>query len=235
MQIGARIRRHRQARGLSQGRLAVSVSVSASYISRLEAGHFARPSAAILLRIARALELDSEILWEHSARPAAPRADQSTLSDLAEQLRRLAQTLSQVRGLPIRDAGAVGTRERVGERLILEDPHWPPHRWALRVEGPVPQGHGIRTGDYVVVDPDRVLEIGMLVVVRINGDVLLMPYAPEVSTTALPSATLDDPASAPPRAQILGSVAAVVRLVAAPGVPAGATGAAPRNHPEQRV
>ncbi len=218
MQIGARIRRHRQARGLSQGRLAALALVSAGYISRLEAGHFAQPSAAVLLRIAGALEMDSKNLWEDSARPAPPRADQPALSDLADQLRRLAQTLSQVRGLPIRAAGAAGTRERVGERLILEDPHLPPHRWALRVEGHVSQGYGIHTGDYIVVDPDRALETDMLVVARINGDVLLTLYAPEAGTTALPSGAPDDPASAAPTRQILGSVAAVVRMVASPAV-----------------
>src|SRR5579884_1063048 len=64
MQVGTRIRRRRLARGLSQARLADMASVSRGYISRLEAGDFARPSAALLLRIAHALEIDVENLWE---------------------------------------------------------------------------------------------------------------------------------------------------------------------------
>src|SRR5579859_1501014 len=116
MQVGARIRRRRLARGLSQARLADMASVSRGYISRLEAGDFARPSAALLLRIAHALEIDVENLWEDISSASAPRAEHPTLRDLADQLVHLSQTIGHMRGVPLRGVGSAGTGEGSEEK-----------------------------------------------------------------------------------------------------------------------
>ncbi len=217
MQVGARIRRRRLARGLSQARLADMASVSRGYISRLEAGDFARPSAALLLRIAHALEIDVANLWEDITSASAPRNEQPTLNDLSDQLMRLSQTLGQVRGMSVRGVGSAGigdgSEERNMARLTLEDNHLPPRRWAMKVEGDSLEDDGILTGDYVVVDPDLSVERDMLVVAKVGGDILIKHYEPEANTTILEPANPDYSAIEAPNAQILGAVYAIVRVL----------------------
>jgi len=217
LHVGTRIHRRRLACGLTQARLADLASVSRGYISRLEAGGFARPSAALLLRIAHALEIDAARLWEESASARASLNEQPTPHDLSDQLLHLAHTLGQVRGLPVRTRGSLGgaavPEEGATARLTLEDPHVPPHRWAMKVEGDALQGAGILTGDFVVIDPDRTLEREMLVVARVGAGSVITPYEPESTTPLQQPANPDDPASEASAAQILGAVSAIVRLV----------------------
>jgi len=224
MHVGTRIHCRRLARGLSQARLAEMASVSRGYISRLEAGDFARPSAALVLRIAHALEIDVQRLWEESASARASLNEQPTPDDLSDQLIHLAHTLGQVRGLPVRARGtlgvAAGPEEGTLARLTLEDPHVPPHRWAMKVEGSALQGAGILTGDFVVIDPDLALEREMLVVARVGAGSVITPYEPESTTPLQQPANPDDPASEASGAQILGAVSAIVRVVRPTSAPA---------------
>ncbi len=53
--LGARIRRLRHARGLTQGEVATRARLSWIYIAKLEAGDRRAPSLGVLERIARAL------------------------------------------------------------------------------------------------------------------------------------------------------------------------------------
>jgi transcriptional regulator with XRE-family HTH domain len=56
--IGARVKRWREARGLSQLALAKRAKVAQSYISELEAGTKGRrPGVVVLQRLARALDV----------------------------------------------------------------------------------------------------------------------------------------------------------------------------------
>jgi transcriptional regulator with XRE-family HTH domain len=71
--IGARVKRWREARGLSQLALAKRAKVTQSYISELEAGiKGRRPGVAVLQRLARALDLPvTELLpWNGRRIPA---------------------------------------------------------------------------------------------------------------------------------------------------------------------
>jgi transcriptional regulator with XRE-family HTH domain len=62
--VAAAIKRHRKAKGLSQYALAAAVGVPDSTIYRLERGEFKLPKADTLQRIARALDVDFEELFE---------------------------------------------------------------------------------------------------------------------------------------------------------------------------
>jgi len=62
--LGATIRRHRKAKGLTQPQLAKAVGVPDSTIYRLERGEFMVPRPEKLQRIARALDVEFEELHE---------------------------------------------------------------------------------------------------------------------------------------------------------------------------
>jgi phage repressor protein C with HTH and peptisase S24 domain len=205
-------------------------SVSRGYISRLEAGDFARPSAALLLRIAHALEIDVEHLWEDISSATAPRAEQPRLSDLADQLMRLSQTIGHMRGIPLRGVGSNGTGERSEEkrkkddepRLTLEDDHFPPRRWAMKVDGTSLQDAGIHDGDFVVVDPDAAPREGQFVVANVDDAIVIKQYKPRQNTVALEPANPDYPSLETPDTEILGTVCAVVRVLEPQRVPSHA-------------
>jgi transcriptional regulator with XRE-family HTH domain len=62
--LAAAIRRHRQAKGMSQPDLADAIGVPPSTIYRLERGEFKLPRPEKLQRIARALDVEFEELFE---------------------------------------------------------------------------------------------------------------------------------------------------------------------------
>jgi transcriptional regulator with XRE-family HTH domain len=64
MKLGDKIRQLREECGLTQGQLAASSSVSQGYLSQLENGEVKNPSAAVLLRVAQAMHVDSDELFE---------------------------------------------------------------------------------------------------------------------------------------------------------------------------
>lgn len=69
MKLGDKIRELREKAGLTQGQLASSSSVSQGYLSQLENGEVKNPSAAVLLRVARAIEVDPDDLFEAAGYP----------------------------------------------------------------------------------------------------------------------------------------------------------------------
>lgn len=71
MKLGDRIRQLRDKHGLTQGQLAASSSVSQGYLSQLENGEVKNPSAAILLRVALAMRIDPDELFEAAGYPTA--------------------------------------------------------------------------------------------------------------------------------------------------------------------
>jgi transcriptional regulator with XRE-family HTH domain len=71
MKLGDRIRQLRDSRGLTQGQLAASSSVSQGYLSQLENGEVKNPSAAVLLRVALAIRVDPDELFEAAGYPTA--------------------------------------------------------------------------------------------------------------------------------------------------------------------
>lgn len=69
MKLGDRIRELREEFGLTQGQLAGSASVSQGYLSQLENGDVKNPSAAVLLRVAQAMRVDPDELFEAAGYP----------------------------------------------------------------------------------------------------------------------------------------------------------------------
>ncbi len=69
MNLGDRIRKLRDERELTQGQLALSSSVSQGYLSQLENGEVKNPSAAVLLRVAQAVDVDPDELFEAAGYP----------------------------------------------------------------------------------------------------------------------------------------------------------------------
>ncbi len=69
MKLGDTIRKLRDQRELTQGQLAQSSSVSQGYLSQLENGEVKNPSAAVLLRVAQAMNVDPDDLFEAAGYP----------------------------------------------------------------------------------------------------------------------------------------------------------------------
>ncbi|MBI1885870.1 MAG: helix-turn-helix transcriptional regulator [Chloroflexi bacterium] len=64
MKLGDKIRELRDQIGITQGQLAGSAEVSQGYLSQLENGDVKNPSAAVLLRVAQAMKVDPDELFE---------------------------------------------------------------------------------------------------------------------------------------------------------------------------
>lgn len=62
--LAAAIRRHRKAKGLTQPQLAAAIGVPDSTIYRMELGEFKLPKPEKLQRIARALDVEFEELFQ---------------------------------------------------------------------------------------------------------------------------------------------------------------------------
>ena len=69
MNLGDRIRQLREQFSLTQGQLAGSSSVSQGYLSQLENGEVKNPSAAVLLRVAQAMHVDPDELFDAAGYP----------------------------------------------------------------------------------------------------------------------------------------------------------------------
>ena len=71
MKLGDKIHDLRAKRGLTQGQLANSASLSQGYLSQLENGEVKNPSAAVLYRLARAIRVNADELFEAAGYPTA--------------------------------------------------------------------------------------------------------------------------------------------------------------------
>jgi transcriptional regulator with XRE-family HTH domain len=69
MKLGDKIRQLREQTHLTQGQLAGASSVSQGYLSQLENGEVKHPSAAVLLRIAKAMDINGDVLFEAAGYP----------------------------------------------------------------------------------------------------------------------------------------------------------------------
>ncbi len=69
MKLGDKIRELREEFGFTQGQLAGSASVSQGYLSQLENGDVKNPSASVLLRVAQAMSVDPDELFEAAGYP----------------------------------------------------------------------------------------------------------------------------------------------------------------------
>lgn len=69
MHLGNKIREIREQLGITQGQLAVQANVSQGYLSQLENGEVKNPSAGVLLRVATAMHIEPDDLFEAAGYP----------------------------------------------------------------------------------------------------------------------------------------------------------------------
>lgn len=69
MELGKKIRELREEVGFTQGQLAGQAAVSQGYLSQLENGDVRNPSAAVILRLAQAIHVDADDLFEAAGYP----------------------------------------------------------------------------------------------------------------------------------------------------------------------
>jgi transcriptional regulator with XRE-family HTH domain len=69
MELGKRIKELREDIGYTQGQLACQAEVSQGYLSQLENGDVRNPSAAVILRLAQAIHVDPDDLFEAGGYP----------------------------------------------------------------------------------------------------------------------------------------------------------------------
>lgn len=119
MKLGDKIRQLREESSLTQGQLAHSSAVSQGYLSQLENGEVKNPSAAVLLRVAEAMHIDPDELFEAAGYPTVrtlrrmyrdfeSTIEESLLAYLAglsrEKQRRLLSLLQGIQKLVVADA-----------------------------------------------------------------------------------------------------------------------------------
>lgn len=97
MKLGDRIRQLRDQAGLTQGQLASFSAVSQGYLSQLENGEVKNPSAAVLLRLAQAINIEADDLFEAAGYPTV-RTLRRVYQDYADTID--ANLLRYLAGLP---------------------------------------------------------------------------------------------------------------------------------------
>lgn len=97
MKLGDRIRQLRDQAGLTQGQLASFSAVSQGYLSQLENGEVKNPSAAVLLRLAQAINVEADDLFEAAGYPTV-RTLRRVYQDYADTID--ANLLRYLAGLP---------------------------------------------------------------------------------------------------------------------------------------
>jgi len=152
-----RLRRARRSKDWNQAELAVAAGLHSGYISALERGEKTNPSADVVSRLENALGLPSGSLLS-SFTPVRPPvvfgADEAFQMPLFGDV----------------PAGApVGVGDDPSQLWSFNEHLGKPGRYLLRVSGSSMAGDGIHDGDLVVVDPDKSVEAGRVVIAVING------------------------------------------------------------------
>lgn len=147
MRLGDKIREVREQIGLTQGQLAGHAEVSQGYLSQLENGDVRNPSAGVLLRLAQAMHVNPDDLFEAAGYPTVrtlrqtyqdyeanidpdllrylgrlPRDRQRRLLLLLEGMEHLVGNIGgDSRGQPARPGESVPEDGRAGEETYRED------------------------------------------------------------------------------------------------------------------
>lgn len=106
MSLGTRLKELRDERGWSQNTLATRAGLKRSYISLLEIDAIKSPGAQPVIKLARALEVDEDLLFEAAGMKTASNKPSSELDDFVfylqgknpspetlKQLRKIAEAL----------------------------------------------------------------------------------------------------------------------------------------------
>jgi len=120
MTLGEVVKKYRIERGLSQRELAKLSGLSPSFISLLEKGRYKFTSQATLDKLARALRIKPQILYEVALQKTSPRARDADIPRSPEELLREVNALMCAH-VPIRGsvpAGIPAVKEELFEGYI---------------------------------------------------------------------------------------------------------------------
>jgi repressor LexA len=173
MSLGSKIRELRQNLGWSQQKLADEAGIGHAYVSRLEGDGFKKPSADILLRLARALAVDVNQLYD-AAGYVGERWRNNGLrpfADILTELHQRAKLLETVE-VPIRGkvpATYPDLKEGTYGYLLIPRGLLPVNGrvFARQVDSDCLVGDGIHPQDYIIVDPQAPLVDGQIYLVRL--------------------------------------------------------------------
>jgi transcriptional regulator with XRE-family HTH domain len=87
--LGSRVRELRREQRMTQTDLARRAGISASYVSKLEANRYRRPSAEVLLRLASALNVPVDELYKAAGYPVPAEEFPAADPELALYLSRI--------------------------------------------------------------------------------------------------------------------------------------------------
>lgn len=175
MNLGTKVRQLREDMGWTQQGLADKAGVGHAYISRLERDGFKNPSADILLRLARTLEVDINQLYEAAGyiETGKKRSDgrRPLEAILREALKRceLLQTIE----VPIKGkvpAAHAEPKEGIYGYVLIPRELLTMTKgkiFARQVDSTCLRGDGIQPGDYVIVDPDAPFVDGQIYLVQL--------------------------------------------------------------------
>ncbi len=119
--LGELIRRRRRALGWTLAEAAERVGCHRSYLSNLERGQREKPSEAMIVRLARALEMDEKTLRRASEWARAPESVRRGVSSLHEAARATSALSALLRRDGLDEAYRSGELGRVLERLRAGD------------------------------------------------------------------------------------------------------------------
>lgn len=162
MALGQKVRGLRLDKGWTQNELARRAGIDRGYLSAIELDKVANPSADTFLKLARALNIRPEELYQAAGYIKEARSaytTKETLEDIAERLRLMVQSVPVYSEFPIH---AGGLTEPI-DYIYRARPKGAPKN----IEGYMVHGDclepKIRDGDIIIVDRDGAIDEGDMV------------------------------------------------------------------------
>jgi Predicted transcriptional regulators len=176
MNIGEKIKSLRQIRGLTQGQLSIKSGLPRTTIASIENKISARPSAAVLVKLATALNVDVSELYEAAGIYATESGKRhiETPDEILERLR-----LASPIAVPVYTDFVIHAGDNVEapiEYIYLARPK----ATGKNIEAYLIKGQcmepDIRDGDIAIVDRDTVPEKGNIILCLINNEIVIGRY-----------------------------------------------------------
>ena len=169
--LGEKLRELREVRGWSQAQLAMKSGITRSHISLIELGRLANPRADVLLKLARALNIPIEELYQAAGYEVGAVGERrvETPEEILERLR-VAQPIS----VPVYGEFHWGT--------VHDEPVEYVYRARIREAGKNLEGYVVRgdcmapkiePGDIVIVDRDRAPEPGNVIICVVHSQIIV--------------------------------------------------------------
>jgi len=120
--LGALVKQHREAKGLSQGDLGKMVGVERSYIGHIESGRTKTPSREVLTGLAQTLDVSMPQVLAAAGYLPANKEEENKLPDFHWYINRRFQNDKQVRDTLIQVFEAIeSVRREVGQQPRREE------------------------------------------------------------------------------------------------------------------